>query len=425
MPGKSDIASELGSSILHREQRTRDSLFTGNTGKLGQPSRATRNSVHAGNENAGVSGCGLGRRSPRAGGATSSWGQARKNQSSWAPSNVGAAAGRLGSALNDITNVAAGRNLQALSKSGKQAACDRPAGIERQAGNRGAAAVQVRQPAGDQALNRVNISPESPSLQVDQIDSVQSCSEYATEIYNNLFREEVSFMPRANYMDSQGDINGKMRAILVDWLVEVHMKYRLRIETLYLTVNLIDRYLSRMPVKRKRLQLVGVVAMFIAAKFEEINPPEVHDFVHITDNAYTKEDLLVMECTMLSTLGFQIAVPTAAHFMERLQKLNKCSNVEREMAEYLLELSMIDIKMLRYEPSCLVSAALLMSNEIYGRRPAWPQHMAQHSRRSEETLRGCADELHELMNAAPTNQLQAVRKKFSQPEYHCVGRTTL
>merc|ERR1719265_868305 len=102
------------------------------------------------------------------------------------------------------------------------------------------------------------------------------------------------------------------------------MKYRLRPESLYLTINLIDRYLSKMPVLRKRLQLVGVVAMFIAAKFEEITPPELHDFVYITDNAYTKEDILVMECTMLSTLGFQIVVPTAAHFLDQLQKYNQC-----------------------------------------------------------------------------------------------------
>merc|ERR1719355_296187 len=102
--------------------------------------------------------------------------------------------------------------------------------------------------------------------------------------------------------------------ILIDWLVEVHMKYRLRGETLFLTVNLIDRYLSRMPVMRRRLQLVGVVAMFVAAKFEEISPPELHDWVYITDKAYTNEDVLVMEVTMLNTLNFQVMVPTAAHF---------------------------------------------------------------------------------------------------------------
>merc|ERR1740117_2588712 len=107
------------------------------------------------------------------------------------------------------------------------------------------------------------------------------------------------------------------------------MKYRLRPETLHLAVNLIDRYLTRMPVMRKRLQLVGVVAMFIASKFEEISPPELHDWVYITDNAYTKEDILVMECTMLTSLSFKIVVPTVAHFFEILQKTCGCDAVHR------------------------------------------------------------------------------------------------
>merc|ERR1719440_452002 len=100
------------------------------------------------------------------------------------------------------------------------------------------------------------------------------------------------------------------------------MKYKLRSETLHLAVNLIDRHLTRSTVMRKKLQLVGVVAMFIASKFEEINPPELHDWVYITDKAYTKQDVLMMEVSMLSVLSFQIVVPTCAHFFPSLQKAN-------------------------------------------------------------------------------------------------------
>jgi cyclin B len=256
------------------------------------------------------------------------------------------------------------------------------------------------------------------------VANAQSAHEYAAEIYSKLFREEASFLPKPNYMESQTDINGKMRAILFDWLIEVHMKYRLRPETLFLTVNLIDRYLSCAHVMRKRLQLVGVVAMFIAAKFEEINPPEVHDFVHITDNAYSKDDVLVMECTMLTTLNFQIVVPTATHFLERLQRVNRCDDAHREIAAYLIELGLLDMRMLRYSPSHIVSAALLLSNELLGKRPLWPPLMVQHSHHSEQALRACADEYRELLEAAPKNQLQAVRKKFSLPQRHGVARMT-
>jgi hypothetical protein len=97
-----------------------------------------------------------------------------------------------------------------------------------------------------------------------------------------------------------------MRSILVDWLVEVHLKFKLLPETLYLTVNLIDRYLERSQIHRSKLQLVGVTAMLIACKYEEIYPPIVKDFVYITDNAYTKEEILEMEGEMLQTLDFDI-----------------------------------------------------------------------------------------------------------------------
>jgi len=106
---------------------------------------------------------------------------------------------------------------------------------------------------------------------------------------NFLKETEHEAVPCFGFMDFQEDINEKMRAILVDWLVEVHLKFKLLPETLYLTVNLIDRYLCKEQVHRSKLQLVGVTAMLIASKYEEIYPPIVKDFVYITDNAYTKD----------------------------------------------------------------------------------------------------------------------------------------
>ncbi len=108
--------------------------------------------------------------------------------------------------------------------------------------------------------------------------------------------------PRTNYMDLQDDINPSMREILTDWLIEVHLKFKLLPETLYLTVNLIDRFLSTTQVLRNKLQLVGVTAMLIASKYEEIYPPIVSDFVYITDNAYTREEILDMEEKILMAL---------------------------------------------------------------------------------------------------------------------------
>lgn len=108
-----------------------------------------------------------------------------------------------------------------------------------------------------------------------------------------------------------------MRGILVDWIIEVHLKFKLLPETLFLTVSLIDRYLEKTQIMRTKLQLVAVSAMLIASKYEEIYAPEVRDFVFITDNAYTKEEILTMEMSILTTLQFNITTPSAFRFLER------------------------------------------------------------------------------------------------------------
>lgn len=275
----------------------------------------------------------------------------------------------------------------------------------------GPALVRVAPPlAGCQAPVRRD-EPLSGVFEGDAQDP-QRASEYAADIFSHLFDAETLYPAKHDYMEEQRDINAKMRAILIDWLVEVHMKYRLRPETLFLTVNIIDRYLSVRSVMRKKLQLLGVVAMFIAAKYEEIDPPKVHEFAYITDHTYSKREIVNMECMVLMALDYQIAVPTAVHFFERLQRVNGCDAVHRSLAQYALELSLLDLRNLRYPPSVLVSAALLMSNEFLGKRPSWSAAMVHHSRRSEVSLRGCASDLRVVLETAKTASLQAVRRKY-------------
>lgn len=276
----------------------------------------------------------------------------------------------------------------------------------------------VAPPLPQEALSPTALEIDSPEQHdVEERRNPQECKEYESEIAEELFSEEALYMPRPNYMAAQTDINSRMRAILMDWLIEVHLKYKLRRETLYLAVNLIDRTMAILPVSRRRLQLVGVVGMFVAAKFEQIHPPRVSEFVYITDNTYTKEDILSMECEMLSALSFKIVVPTQAQFLDYLVKPNQCKTPKHEtLVNYLLELSLVEVRSIRHSPSQLVSAALLLSNEIMG-MPAWPARMERISRYSESTLRGCAEELRALLRAAPSGTLQAVRKKYSLPQY--------
>lgn len=116
-------------------------------------------------------------------------------------------------------------------------------------------------------------------------------TEYVQDMYMHFRSKEEMTSVRPLYMENQSHINERMRSILVDWLVEVHLKFKLVPETLYLTINLIDRYLERTEVSRPKLQLVGVTSLLIAAKYEEIYPPELRDLVYICDRAYTRQEV--------------------------------------------------------------------------------------------------------------------------------------
>jgi G2/mitotic-specific cyclin-B, other len=110
--------------------------------------------------------------------------------------------------------------------------------------------------------------------------------------------------------------------ILVAWLIEVHLKFKLLPETLFLTINIIDRFTQLRPnIKRTDYQLVGVSAMLIASKYEEIYAPEIRDFIFMTDKAYNKEQMLSMEREIIRTLNFNFTTPSSYRFLERYAKL--------------------------------------------------------------------------------------------------------
>lgn len=145
--------------------------------------------------------------------------------------------------------------------------------------------------------------------------------EYKDEILSYMRRLELENRPKSSYMKKQMDITSNMRSILIDWLVEVCEEYKLNVETLYLAVNYTDRFLSQMSVLRGKLQLVGTASMYIAAKYEEVAPPDITEFVYITDDTYTKKQVLRMEHLLLKVLDFKMSSPTANWFLSHFLRL--------------------------------------------------------------------------------------------------------
>lgn len=224
-------------------------------------------------------------------------------------------------------------------------------------------------------------------------------------------------------MKGQTAINEKMRSILVDWLVEVHLKFKLVPETLYLTVNIIDRYLASTKVSRPKLQLVGVTSLLIASKYEEIYPPELRDLVYICDRAYSKSEILDMEETILKGLSYSITIPSAHAFLVRYLKAAHADKKMVQLSCYILDGTLQSYSLLQYLPSELAAAAVYIARRAAGRN-SWSPTLLKYANYSEEDVIGVARDVMKEKNSAQSD-LRAVNKKYSSSRYGAVANTTL
>jgi len=195
-------------------------------------------------------------------------------------------------------------------------------------------------------------------------------SEYVYEILDYMKELENTTMPNANYMDHQDGMEWRMRGVLVDWLLEVHTRFHLLPETFYLTVNIIDRFLSRKLVQLERLQLVGITAMFIASKYEEVLSPHIGNFRHVADDGFTEAEILSAERFILQTLDYDLGYPNPMHFMRRISKADNYDIQSRTVAKYLLEITLLDHRFLEFKPSVGAAASMHLARMILG-KGAW------------------------------------------------------
>lgn len=178
---------------------------------------------------------------------------------------------------------------------------------------------------------------------------------------------QIKFRPNPAYMDNQTEIHWSMRSILVDWLVEVHNRLNLLPETLFLTINYIDRFLSLKVVSLAKLQLVGATALFVAAKYEEINCPSVQEITFMVDYSYTDEEIFKAERFMISLLEFNLGWPGPMSFLRRTSKADDYDLDTRTLAKYILEVTIMDERFVGAPPSWLAASSHCLSRKILNR----------------------------------------------------------
>ncbi|KAI2789564.1 G2/mitotic-specific cyclin-4 [Penicillium oxalicum] len=227
------------------------------------------------------------------------------------------------------------------------------------------------------AQSIVEASITDEELEEDFYDG-SMVAEYSTEIFEYLRVKEIEMLPAPDYMANQGEIQWSMRAILMDWLVQVHFRFALLPETLFLCVNLVDRFLSKKVVSVGKLQLAGATAIFIAAKYEEITAPTVSEIKFMVDGGYTVDEILKAERFMLNILNYDLGWPGPMSFLRRISKADDYDLETRTVAKYFLELTIMDERFVATPPSFLSAGAHCLSRLML-RKGCWTMAHAHYS----------------------------------------------
>ncbi|KAH9025866.1 cyclin [Lactarius pseudohatsudake] len=175
--------------------------------------------------------------------------------------------------------------------------------------------------------------------------------EYREDIRYYMYEMERYTMGTITSMDQQPEIKWHMRPFLVEFLVELHFTFRLRPETLYLTLNIVDRYVSRRIVYTKHYQLVGCAALWIAAKFED-----------------AKERVPTMEGHVLATIQWTLGHPTAEAWLRMMCCVPSVEEPKvQHVARFLMEITLFYREFVKFPASAIALGSLTLARYLCGK----------------------------------------------------------
>ncbi|CCE63037.1 hypothetical protein TPHA_0D04040 [Tetrapisispora phaffii CBS 4417] len=202
-------------------------------------------------------------------------------------------------------------------------------------------------------------------------------NEYVNDIFDYLYHLEVITLPKKEDFYQHKNIH-QNRDILVNWLVKIHNKFGLLPESLFLAINLMDRFLCKELVQLDKLQLVGTSCLFIASKYEEVYSPSIKNFASETDGACTEEEIKEGEKFILKTLSFNLNYPNPMNFLRRISKAADYDIQSRTLAKFLLEISIVDFRFIGILPSLCSAAAMFLARKMLG-KGEWDGNLIHYS----------------------------------------------
>ncbi|CAN6879236.1 unnamed protein product, partial [Brassica oleracea] len=252
-----------------------------------------------------------------------------------------------------------------------------------------------------------NIDDESNQLEV---------AEYVDDIYQFYWTAEALNPALGYYLSTQTKVSPVTRGILINWLIEVHSKFDLMHETLYLTMNLLDRYLSQVPVQKNEMQLIGLTALLLASKYEDYWHPRIKDLISISAETYTREQILGMERIMLKQLKFRLNEATPYVFMLRFLKAAQSNKKLQQLSFYLIELCLVEYEALKFKPSLLCASAIYVARCTLHMAPVWTALLISHTHYNVSQMKDCSDMILRFHKAAKTGKLRVTYDKYMKSE---------
>ncbi|BFZ12439.1 hypothetical protein BsWGS_15478 [Bradybaena similaris] len=259
-------------------------------------------------------------------------------------------------------------------------------------------------------------------IDIDACPDSLSTNVYSKDIMDYLMEKESRERLLPGFLDNCPGVTSSMRAVLMDWLLQVQVYEELKDETLHLCVTLIDTYLSLADVQMSTLQLIGITCLFIASKFHERFAPKVDSLCYLTQNTFTKEQVLDLEFPLLHALHFNLARPVSVTFLDRFLQVHHNPPKVEHLARYLLDLSITSIALASLPPSIRASSALYLARLLVLDTPVvWTPELTFYTNYTVEDLQDCTNTLINLLVKAPYSRHQGARLKYSKEEYLCIS----
>lgn len=253
-----------------------------------------------------------------------------------------------------------------------------------------------------------------------QLRELSSEAHYAYDVFQYYKEKELKYLV-PNYMHQQIHISKSMRAVLVDWMVEVQESFELNHETLYLAVKMVDHYLSKKVIVKDKFQLLGGTCLLMAAKYDERIPPSIEDFLYICDDAYGRRDIILMEMEVFKRLNYFLGFPLSYRFLRRYARCSKLSMETLTLSRYILETSLMEYDLVHERDSKIAAGSLLLALKM--RDQTWSPELTYYSGYQESELTSLMYRLNEMISCSVKSSTKTIKNKYSHPIFYEVAKT--